>query len=100
MTTLYTRDMEILSLDWSDYIESHLALHEVTSEEVEQVVFDNPSLKRRGRAKGIYNVYGQTDAGRYMAVFVKMKDERTAFVLTARDMSDNERKQFRKKRKG
>jgi len=89
--------MKVTHLKWSNYIESHIARHQVSREEVESVIYGD-SLTRRGRGASVYATYGQTDAGRYLVVVLKTYDD-AGFVLTAREMDKTERKRF-KKRKG
>ena len=40
---------------------------------------------------------GQTSAGRYLMVFFVRKKTRQALILSARDMTDSERKRYEKK---
>jgi len=40
---------------------------------------------------------GRTDAGRYILIFFIMKKNKKALVVTARDMTDRERKKYAKK---
>ncbi|MBW1764678.1 MAG: BrnT family toxin [Deltaproteobacteria bacterium] len=58
----------------------------------------NPVFNRikRGHVKGedVYRVLGQTDSGRYLAVFFIYKETHEALVISARDMTTKERKVF------
>ena len=45
----------------------------------------------------VYAVTGQTDAGRYLIVFFIYKTDKTALVLSARDMDSKERKRHGRK---
>jgi uncharacterized DUF497 family protein len=40
---------------------------------------------------------GRTDAGRYLLIFFIMKKNKRALMVTARDMTDRERKKYAKK---
>lgn len=54
-------------LAWSDESEAHIAKHDVTPREVEQVV----NARHRWEHPGVDDstlVYGRTDAGRYLLV--------------------------------
>jgi len=91
--------MRIAGFIWLEEIVEKLEVkHQVFPDEVEQVFRRRPSIKRmnRGRYRGedVYRATGQTDAGRYLAVFFihKLTDE--ALILSARDMDDKERKGY------
>lgn len=78
--------------------------HGVTEEEIWEV-FLNRSVpgfiiiyKKSGMEK-IYNVFGVTEAGRYLVIGFVKETERTYRVLHANDMKDSERKRFGKVRK-
>ena len=65
-------------------------------------MFNNqPKLRfiEKGRVKGehLYVASGRTDAGRYLLIFFIMKRNKKAFIITARDMTDRERKKYAKK---
>ena len=76
--------------------------HRVTFREARQVVLNNPRLRfaEKGSTKGndVYGGFGQTFAGRYLAVFFVYKPgTATAIIISARDMSKKERKTYGKK---
>ena len=48
--------------------EEHIARHQVTVAEVEEVIFGAPFIRKA--RQGRYHIIGQTEAGRYLAVFV------------------------------
>jgi uncharacterized DUF497 family protein len=73
----------------------HIARHGVTLEDVREVVLERPYWTTPGR-KNSTLVYGQTNAGRYLLV-VAAGEDGEAFIVTARDMNDAERRTFRKK---
>jgi uncharacterized protein len=82
-----------------DKIESK---HQISTEEVEQVLFTKPHICRlkRGLVKGedLYSAYGQTEAGRYVIVFFIHKQSATALPISARDMDEGERKYYEKQK--
>lgn len=81
---------------WTEWSEDHVAAHGVSPDEVEQVVHTRPRLVVSGR-DGTEYVFGTTTAGRYlMVVLVAARDGRD-YVATARDMTDSERRAFRRK---
>jgi len=54
--------MRIDDLEWTLERVDHIALHEITPEEVEEVMNSAPFFKR-GRG-GVYEAWGQTESGR------------------------------------
>ena len=93
--------MKIYEFIWdSDRIE-HIARHNVTPDEVEEVCF-GVSLVLKAKSEGenpIYYVLGQTDAGRYLFCVVIQFPDGKGYPVTARPMTDNERKRYQKWRK-
>ena len=78
-------------------VEEHIwAKHHVTPEEVEEVGFSNP-LVIRGRDKSLA-VYGQSEAGRYLIVFLYPKGGGIFSLATARDMAEVERSRYQRSR--
>ena len=66
--------MKISGFIWLEEIVEKLEVkHQVFTDEVEQVLDNQPSVKRmnRGRFRGedVYRALGQTEAGRYLVVF-------------------------------
>lgn len=94
--------MKIKSIIWRPgVIEKIEAEHGVTVEEAEEI-FKAGTIYRRGprgkrrRGENVYKAYGQTDAGRYLFVPFIYKLDHRALILSARDMTDDERTLFRK----
>ena len=56
-------------------------------------------LLKRGRYRGehLYLALGTTDSGRYLTVYFLYKKNKEAFIVTARDMTEKERKRYAKK---
>lgn len=81
---------------WTDNSEDHIAAHNITPEEVEQVLYTRPRLALKGR-EGTEYVFGTTDEGRYLLVVLSESADGQAYVVTARDMTDAERQAFRRK---
>jgi uncharacterized DUF497 family protein len=81
-----------------DIVEKLEAKHDVTPEEVEEIFIARPEIKRmnRGHFRGedVYRALGQTEAGRYLAVFFIHKVTNEALVLSARDMDKKDRKGY------
>lgn len=95
--------MRIERLDWRHDREEHIARHGVVREEVEEAVFDDRAgmLLRQGRAKRnsdetIYGYLGRTEAGRYLFTALLYTGLGEAIPLTARDMTDTERRRYQR----
>jgi len=91
--------MELQEVIWKDrFIDKIESKHRVGTEEVEQVLFGRPHVRRaqKGRVKGedLYAAYGQTAAGRYLIVFFVRKERVAALPISARDMTDSERRYY------
>ncbi len=72
--------------------EEHIARHHVSVAEVEEVVFGEPFIRKA--RQGRYIIIGQTDAGRYLAVFVAPRGRGVYSLVTARDADDAERRAY------
>jgi len=95
--------MKLYEIIWKDqFVEKLEAKHGVYTEEVEQVLFSKPHIRRakKGHVKGegLYAAYGQTDSGRYLIVFFIHKENIAALPISARDMSDSERKYYERQK--
>ena len=89
--------MYISKLDWDDYRIEHIAKHDVESDEVWDVCEDPSHLAhRQGRSR--YRLYGQTANGRYLFVVLEHVRATVYKPITARDMTDREKRSFRKRR--
>ena len=91
--------MKIVGFVWLEEIVEKLEVkHQVIPEEVEQVFSNQPRVKRMNkghyRGEDVYRALGQTEAGRYLAVFFIHKLTHEALILSARDMDDQERKSY------
>lgn len=72
---------------WDDDNESHLASHEVTMEEFEEVVCD-PDSTGESRATGRPIAFGYTSTGRYLACVYDFLDESTIYPITAYEVRE------------
>ncbi len=87
----------IREVRWTAWSEEHIARHNVLPHEVEDVLFTRPQLVVKTRG-GALAVFGTSGAGRHLAVMISLDDDgASAFVITARDMTKNERQVFQKK---
>ncbi len=91
--------MQLYEVVWKDrFVEKMAIKHGVTTAEVEEVLFSGPHVRfaEKGRVKdeNLYVAYGQTGAGRYLVVFFVRKRRIAALPITARDMSQAERRYY------
>ena len=75
--------------------------HHVTHEEVEEVLDSNPRFHfaETGHVHGenLYRAIGQTDGGRHLVIIFVYKSDQSALVISARDLTAKERRQYAKK---
>jgi uncharacterized DUF497 family protein len=81
---------------WTEDSETHIARHNVTPLEVEQVLYSQPRLAVSGR-DDTTEVLGQTDAGRLLPVVITEAGDGRDFIVTARDMTAIEKRAFRRR---
>lgn len=91
--------MHIGDIIWlPDVIDKLAWKHGVVPEEVDEVLFGRPYYRKvqKGHIPGedVYSALGQTEAGRYLAVFFIYKQTREALILSARDMDRKERRLY------
>jgi uncharacterized DUF497 family protein len=86
--------IRITELTWDERTIGHIARHNVTVREVEEVCFGSKSFVfRRGDR---YIVLGQTNAGRYLFIVIVRTQTGRGHVLTAREMDDSEKRRYRR----
>lgn len=89
--------MYIEYLYWKDHIvEKIIQRHGVTREEVDEVIYEG-SPEVRSYSKNRYLLWGQSRAGRYLLIVLEEECKGVFVPLTARDMSEAEKKAFRKR---
>jgi uncharacterized DUF497 family protein len=81
---------------WSSRSVAHIARHEITPEEVEDVLFNPPLDARRGKHEGTYLVFGRTRNGRRLVVVIAPRPRNSWYVVTARDVDRAERRRMRR----
>lgn len=95
--------MQIETVICSERIEAKLqSKHQVAFSEARQILFNQPRIRfaEKGHTAGedVYAAFGQTLGGRYLSVFFIYKPRlKTAAIISARDMSDKERKTYGRK---
>lgn len=87
--------MVISGFDWDDDNILHIARHQFSPEEVEEV-FAGEHKVRRARRK-LYIALGETLDGRLTFVVFLRLTKGVVRVITARDMDDAERRLLRRK---
>jgi uncharacterized protein len=85
----------VFDFHWTDDSEAHIARHGVTPEEVEQAT-ERPFHTMPGRG-GTTLLFGQTDAGRYLLAVLTGSGDGRWHVVTARTMTQAERRVYQKK---
>lgn len=91
--------MNIEGFIWlEDIVEKLRRKHHVAESEVEEM-FDNvPHFRfvEKGHREGehVYAALSQTNGGRYLIVFFVWKQNRQALIVSARDMTTSERRQY------
>lgn len=88
--------MRIDELLWDERSEEHIARHGVHPFEVEEAVSDRDARFYRVGAER-YAVLGATFAGRYLFVVLQPLGSGLAQVRTARDMSDPEKRRYKRR---
>lgn len=96
--------MKIVGFIWLEkVVEKIEAKHNVSPEEVEEVLVNKvnkPKMmkmkKGHFRGEDVYRALGQTEAGRYLAVFFIHKLSNEALILSARNMDKKERRSYAK----
>lgn len=85
----------IESLEVDDHIlEKIEKKHNIRFNEVEEACLSNRRHIRKGR-EGLYKVFSQTVAGRYILVVLVNKGDGNWKVATAREMMDSERQLYK-----
>ena len=83
-------------ITWAEESEDHIARHGVTPEEVQEALYTRPRWIAPGR-NGTTLVFAMTDAGRYLLVVIAPALDGGVYIVTARDLTDSERRTFRRK---
>jgi len=89
----------IQELQWDEENEAHIARHGVAIEEVEDLCF-GPHWALRAKGGRRRALYGQTAGGRYLLAILESVGRGVYRPVTARDMTDRERRRYRLSRGG
>jgi uncharacterized DUF497 family protein len=95
--------MRLYEVIWKEvFVDKLEQKHRVMPDEAEQVLFSKPFIRRaeKGRVQGedVYVAYGRTAAGRYLVVFFILKYQTAALPISARDMTQAERRYYAQQR--
>lgn len=86
------------TFEWdADNIE-HIARHGVHPDEAEEVLVRRALVVREGDDR--YLAFGPTDDGRYLLLVFVIKRHRTIRVLSAYDMTERDRRMYRRWKRG
>ena len=89
----------IRRLIWDSWNVSHIARHQVSPEEVDEVCHDKPAVSKT--YKGRMRVVGSTPGGRILTVILAPKYEKGAYYsITARPADRKERRNYEQKKGG
>jgi uncharacterized protein len=82
---------------WDEVNLEHIADHGVEPYEAEEVIGSRSIINNAGEGK--YIAYGQTETGRYLVVVFAKRPKSGLRVVTARDMTEAEKKNLKRRRK-
>ncbi len=87
--------MRIAALEIDDHVlEKIESRHSVPLDEAESACYSSRRHVRRGR-DGLFKVFSQSDAGRYLLVVLADRGNGVWRIVTARDMTTRERQLYR-----
>ena len=91
-----TIPLRAADFEWDEQNMDHIARHGVEPDEAESLLDGVPLILRTEDGK--YLAYGQTDEGRYLLVGFVRKSAALIRVISARDMTDGEKKRHRRRK--
>ena len=94
--------MQIKGIIWlENIVEKITTKHNVAREEVIEIFKNKPYFlyveKGFRKMEDVYSVLGRTSSGRYLIAFFVYKRNKNAIIISARDMTDKEKKKYEKK---
>jgi uncharacterized DUF497 family protein len=81
-----------IELEWAADRDEHISRHGVSREEVEEVLLGSPYVTHARNRR--LRLIGQTDAGRYLTIIVGRRRSGRYGLITARDATQTERRDF------
>ena len=89
--------MRINAFEWDEKNEDHIAEHGVAIFEVEELIlFCRPFYRRIRESK--YIAHGVSEEGRYLFIVFVIKGSGRVRVISARDMTEKEKRYYRKRK--
>lgn len=86
--------MQIRRLRWNEWNIERIQRHGVSQDDVEEVCYSRHIAIKSGRGK--MALWGQTADGRYLLVVLVIEDYGDHYPISAREMDEKEKKQYRK----
>ena len=98
-----SRNLRIDEIIWlQQFVEKLSTKHGVEKTEVEEVLTNRPYFRfvAKGDQPGedVYSAMGQTDTGCYLIIFFIQKSNRRALIISARDMTRTERRNYERQK--
>ena len=88
--------------DWDDNNAGHIARHNISTSEAEEVLLDRERMlvpgKRAESGESRHLAIGSTESGRVLAVVFTRRASRIR-VVTAREAGESERRRYRRQRR-
>jgi len=94
--------VKIAEIIWLDeFVDKLRRKHQVEPEEVEEALANQPYFffaeKGNRESENVYGAFGRSDAGRYLVVYFVYKVDRSALILSAREMSRKDRRRYERR---
>lgn len=95
--------MKIRGIIWFEEIVEKLARkHQVKQDEIREILSRRPLVRfvEKGHrpSENVYAALGRTSSGRYLIVFFVRKRDGRALILSARNMTEAERKHYEREK--
>lgn len=88
--------MRIAHIGWDDDTVLHIAKHGVEPREIEEICFESTPFVLKSRHNR-YSALGQTKSGRYLTIIFQYLGQNQAKIITARAMSESERRLYKRR---
>lgn len=86
--------MNIKRLRWNEWNIEHIQRHRISQDEVEEVCYSRHFAVKSGRSK--MALWGQTADGRYLLVILVVEEYGDFYPISARDMEEKEKRNYKK----
>jgi len=88
--------MKVTDFDWDETNLEHIARHRVLPEEAEEVLLSDCEVAPA--IEGCKLAIGQTEAGRYLLIVFREKPGSAVRVITARELTERQKRAYRRRR--